>query len=218
MKCKLLSNFKCNNLNDFVIRFEMVTRSIAGILIKMSVFILHIVKFCGYLTWYLHDNVKKKFQHHICERLELWNGRYIGVWIDQGRVVIARKTKKKVAAVRRDNILCRHRKNTLKDITSLISWKKKHCYASRSLLFKWHRKFLDRKDSLEDYLHEGRQYFRDSSAAQMTFMTWLTVKGDYQLVKLRKSVELQRLRTWKIIPWSKYESCLCSFGVENSDN
>jgi hypothetical protein len=55
--------------------------------------------------------------------------------------------------------------------------------------------FLDRKDSLEDGLLEGRQYFQDDSAVKMTFMTLLTVKGDNHFVEVPKNVEFQRLRT-----------------------
>jgi hypothetical protein len=63
-----------------------------------------------------------------------------------------------------------------------------------SFVLKWHQFFLDRKDSLKDDLFEGRHYFRDNRAVKITFMTWLTVKGDKQFVKLPKNVEFQRLR------------------------
>jgi hypothetical protein len=67
-------------------------------------------------------------------------------------------------------------------------------------VFKWHGRFSDRKGSLEDDLHEGRQYFRDNNAVKMTFMTWLTVEGDKQFVKLPKNIEFQRLHTQKKYP------------------
>jgi hypothetical protein len=35
-------------------------------------------------------------------------------------------------------------------------------------VFKWHGKILDRKDSLDDDLLEGRQFFPDNSAVKMT--------------------------------------------------
>jgi hypothetical protein len=63
-------------------------------------------------------------------------------------------------------------------------------------VFQWYGRFLDRKGNLEDDL-QGRQYFWDKSAVKMTIMTWLTVKGDKQFVKLPKYVEFQRLHVRK---------------------
>jgi hypothetical protein len=34
-------------------------------------------------------------------------------------------------------------------------------------VFNWNRRFSDRKDSLEDNLLEGRQYFQDGSTVKM---------------------------------------------------
>jgi hypothetical protein len=117
----------------------------------------------------------------------------------------------------RDKILGRHWK-TLIETYNFLNQSEKHCYASSSLVFKWHGRLSDTKGRLEDDLLEGRQYFRDNSAVKMT---WLTVKGDKQFVTLPKNVDFQRLHTQKIIPWSKYESCLCSFWeikILTSDN
>jgi hypothetical protein len=65
--------------------------------------------------------------------------------------------------------LCADIKKTYRPIKSLIS-RKKHCSVGCSSVFKWHRRFLDRRGSLKDDF-EGRSCFRDNRAVKMTFMT-----------------------------------------------
>ncbi|XP_062577987.1 protein GVQW3-like [Saccostrea cucullata] len=42
----------------------------------------------------------------------------------------------------------------------------KHCKVSRSLVFKWHKRFSDGRDSLHDDTREGRPSFRDCNAVK----------------------------------------------------
>jgi hypothetical protein len=93
IKCKLLSNFKCNILNmTSLLDLRWWPAACQTSNIKMSVFVLHIsfvfVTFCRYFTWFLHYNVNKRFNitSEYFERLEFWNSRDIEVWIYQGRI------------------------------------------------------------------------------------------------------------------------------------
>jgi hypothetical protein len=60
---------------------------------------------------------------------------------------------------------------TLIETHNFLNQSEKHCYVSHSLVFKWHRGFSYRKDSLKDDLLERRPYFRDNKAVKTTFMT-----------------------------------------------
>jgi transposase len=52
------------------------------------------------------------------------------------------------------------------DTHKFLKQSEKHSKVSRSLIFKWHKRFADRRDSLADDEREGRPSFRESDAVK----------------------------------------------------
>ena len=59
-----------------------------------------------------------------------------------------------------------HRKNTNRYAHKFLKQSEKHSKVSRSLIFKWHKRFTDGRDSLADDEREGRPSFRESDAVK----------------------------------------------------
>jgi hypothetical protein len=55
---------------------------------------------------------------------------------------------------------------TSTDTHKFLKQSEKHSKVSRSLIFKWHKRFADRRDSLADDEWEGRPSFRESDAVK----------------------------------------------------
>ena len=56
----------------------------------------------------------------------------------------------------------------------------KHSKVSRSLIFKWQKRFADGRDSLADDEGEGRPSFRESDAVKIE--DWDVINGDRRLI------------------------------------
>jgi hypothetical protein len=52
------------------------------------------------------------------------------------------------------------------DTHKFLKQSEKHSKVSRSLIFKWHKRFADGRDSLADDEREGRPSFRESDAVK----------------------------------------------------
>ena len=74
------------------------------------------------------------------------------------------------------------------------SEKHSNCKVSRLLHFKWHRRFSDGRDSLQDDMREGRPSFRECSTMKNEVRD--VIDSDLRLTvrKLQVNVEFQRLQ------------------------
>ena len=102
-------------------------------------------------TWNLHYDVDNTLDVTPAkfEKSKFRNGWEIWIWSAEDRIGITKK---------RD--VCG------KGVHKFLKQSEKHSKVSRSLIFKWHKRFADGRDSLADDEWEGRPSFRESDAVK----------------------------------------------------